>query len=36
VNSSPDWVSDPDGDDDEFCGRWFEDQTFAITDEEED
>ena len=29
-----DWISDPDSDDDEFCGKAFEDESFAETDEE--
>jgi hypothetical protein len=31
-----DWVSDPDIDNDEECGRCFEDPSDALYDEEED
>jgi hypothetical protein len=31
-----DWISDPDSDDDEECGRFFEDQSSWEPEEDED
>jgi len=37
MHSLIDWVSDPDDDDDEYCGRLFEDPTgYESDDLEED